>query len=380
MVQADNQSLPALYATTTPGHYRDETLFAKERATLFSRHWIYVGLTRDVPTLNDYFLTEVAGHNIIIQNTGLGIKAFANSCSHRHSRIHEQAQGNRRLICPYHGWCYDNEGIPTGIPGKVNFPQVCAHPEKFALRQFELSTAGHFIFVRLVPGNTDLKSFLGESYDFLVNASLGLDKSMDDFQGTIAANWKNVIENALEGYHVPMVHRATLGAIRQFSTSKNDIVDHLPEACGHSYMTNKANEKWLRKWQRYERALGTWPFKFSHYVHQLIFPNLTVTSFMGYCFHIQQFRPDAVDQTTVHSRIYSVACTGQTEQGESIMRTVYDEGKSFTRAVFDEDRRICELVFKGLQHTDSRAVLASHLEKRIAHFQQFYMKSMEETA
>lgn len=365
-------------ATTLPQHYTDTPIYELEGKYLFSSLWIFVGMANELSKPNDYLRIEIGERDVIIQNCGGRLRAFLNSCSHRHSAIHDQACGNRKLICPYHGWSYDNEGIPTGIPGKEDFPQVYAHPERFALRQFELSTAGHFIFVRLVPGDADLKAFLGESYDFLVNASLGLDKKMDEYNESIGANWKVVIENALEGYHVPMVHRATLGAIKQFSTRRQDIVDHMPDASGHSYMVHKADEKWLRKWRRFETSLGRWPFKFDHYVHQLIFPNLTVTSFMGYSFHIQRFHPDAVDQTTVHSRIYSVHCEGQTEQGTSIMRTVYEEGRRFTREVFAEDRRACENVFHGLRHADWPAVLGKNMEQRIGHFQQNYLKSMGE--
>ena len=367
----------SLPASNKPLHYVSPEEFKKEQSHLFSRTWIFVGMANEIPDANDYVRTNISGRDIIVQNCGGTIRAFLNACSHRHARIHEAPCGNRKLICPYHGWSYDDKGVPTGIPAKDNFPDVCANPTQFALRQFEVAQAGHFMFVRLSPGGPDLKSHLGHAHEFLVNASAGLNRNMDEFQGTIAANWKVVIENALEGYHVGMVHRATLGAIRQLSARKQDIVDHLPSDSGHSYMINRANEEWLGKWRRYEHALGRWPFKFDHYVHQLIFPNLTVTSFMGYSFHIQHFQPDAVGRTTVRSRIYSVHCEDQNAKGESIMRTVYDEGRRFTRKVFGEDQRVCELTYLGIQDADRPAILADHLEKRIAHFQQAYRKAMD---
>ncbi len=366
-----------LSASTKPLHYLSPGEFDRERAQIFSRMWIFAGMANEIPNPNDYLRARIAGREIIVQNGSGTIRAFLNSCSHRHSHIHEAPCGNRKLICPYHGWSYNDEGIPTGIPAKENFPQVCANPAQFALQQFEVALAGHFIFVRLIPGGPDLKIHLGHAHEFLVNASTGLHRNMDEFQGTITANWKVVIENALEGYHVGMVHRTTLGAIKQLSVRKQDVVDHLPADSGHSYMINRANEEWLKKWRRYERALGLWPFKFDHYVHQLIFPNLTVTSFMGYSFHIQCFQPDAVGKTTVHSRIYSVNCKEQTAKGESIMRTVYEEGKRFTRKVFSEDQHACELTYLGIHDAEKSAVLAEDLEKRIAHFQKAYLLSME---
>lgn len=363
-------------ARTLPAHYHSAEIFARERETLFSRTWIFAGLANEIPAPNDYFRADIAGTDVIIQNCGDGLRAFVNACSHRHSRIHEEARGNRKLICPYHGWSYDGQGIPTGIPCREEFPQVCAHPEQHALRRFELECAGQFIFVRAESGGPGLREYLGPAWDFLVGASAGLDRMMDEFHGEIAANWKIAIENALEGYHVPMVHRATLGAINQFSRERADIVDHLPEHTGHSYMENRANAEWLQKWRRFERALGTWPFKFDHYVHQLLFPNLTVTSFMGYSFHVQNFHPDEVGRTTVHSRIYSVRCEGQDDMGASLMKNIYDEGREFTHRVFAEDRRVCELAWQGSKAARRPAQLAAGLEQRIAHFQCHYLAAL----
>ncbi len=362
---------------TSPEHYRDPAIFEAERAGMFSRSWTFVGLANELPKPNDYVRVPVAGRDVILQNCGGQLRAFVNSCSHRHARIHEEPCGNRKLICPYHGWTYNDEGIPTGIPKRENFPEVCANPAQFALRQLEVKCAGAFIFARMLPDGPPLEAYLGDSRQFLIKAGAGLDVCIEQFRGTVDANWKVVIENSLEGYHVPMVHRETLGAINQFSLRDDEIVDYLPEDDGHSYMINSANPEWLRRWKRFEGALGESRFKFDHYVHQLIFPNLTVTSFLGYSFHIQCFRPVSVGQTEVHSRIYSVRSEGQTEEGARIMRTVYDEGKRFTRAVFAEDQRVCNLTYEGLQDADHRAVLADHLEKRIAHFQRFYLKALD---
>ena len=366
-------------ALTQPLHYRDPANFLRERQAVFGRTWSFAGMANEIGNANDYVRANVAGVDVILQNCGGRLRAFVNSCSHRHSRIHELPCGNRKLICPYHGWTYDDEGIPTGIPARANFPQVCANPEQFALRQLEVARVGDFVFSRLEQSGPGLQEFLGEAWDFLSNASAGLEAKMDDFRGTVGANWKVVIENALEGYHVPLVHRDTLAAINQFSMREDAIVDHLPAGRGHSSMTNLADAVWLQRWRRFEPSLGVWPFKFDHYVHHHIFPNLTVTSFMGYSFHIQVFQPVAVDRTDVHSRIYSVKCEGRTEAGARIMRSVYEEGQRFTRKVFAEDQQACALTQQGLQDAERPAVLASNLEKRIAHFQRFYMQVMAGT-
>lgn len=368
-----------LDAPTLPHHYFDREIFEQEQAKIFASGWTFAGLRNELPSDNDYHLTEVASIGTIVQNCGGTIRAFRNACSHRHARILEAERGNRRLVCPYHGWTYDQRGVPERMAAEIQFPQVLENRDKYALEQFEVACAGHFIFVRRDRTGPSLPDALGSTHEFLEKVSIGLDEKMDEFREGISANWKVVIENALEGYHVPFVHRATLGAIRQFSKKPTDVVDHLPAENGHSYMVNQASPEWLGRWLRFESELGSWPFKFNHYVHQLVFPNLTVTSFMGYSFHIQQFHPVSPSETVVDSRIYSVKCEGQSEKGRAIMRSVYDEGRAFTRKVFGEDRRVCELVQNGIRHATKHAVLANHLEKRIAHFQKSYLRALSQS-
>ena len=58
------------------------------------------------------------------------------------------------------------------------------------------------------------------------------------------------------------------------------------------------------------------------------------------------------------------------------MRSVYDEGSRFTQKVFGEDRLACERVYLGMRQAHRPAVLGSHIEKRIAHFQKFYLRAL----
>lgn len=341
--------------------------FERECAGLLASTWTYAGMADEVARHNDFLRLLVAGVDLLIQNFNGQLRAFINSCSHRHSLIHTEPHGNRALVCPYHGWAYDERGAPTGIPLRQEFPQVCADPDAWRLDPVELARAGDFLFVRLKTGGEPLESFLGDAFGFLEQVSAALDRTLDDFRSTIRANWKIVIENSLEGYHVPLVHRETLGRISQFSRERTDIIDHLVPQ-GHSYMTNLAHARWLARWQGYENDLGQWPFRFEHYVHRLVFPILTVTSFLGYSFHVQRFQPDAHDSTTVHSRIYSTRFSGQTERGARIIDTIYRENVDFTRRIFEEDRRACELTHAGSLQATRPSVLAASLEQRIADF------------
>jgi phenylpropionate dioxygenase-like ring-hydroxylating dioxygenase large terminal subunit len=351
------------------------TRHALESERIFSRTWAYAGLTSDIESSDDYLRIPVAGHDVIVQNLGGRPRAFINACSHRHSLIHTEPRGRRPLVCPYHGWAYDHEGIPTRIPSREEFPEVMANPKAFGLRSVALDCAGKFIFVKVEPGGPGLAEFLGEAANFLEKVSGSLVRPLDEFSTTMNCNWKIALENSLEGYHVPMVHRSTIAASDLFSSLDLSVDRNPPRpAADHSVAFDRVNQHWLRRWRRFSAQMGTWPFSFDHYVHQLVFPMLTVTSFLGYSFHIQRFHPDAHDATTVHSRIFASGFEGQTERGRRTAEILFSQNIEFTRQVFEEDRRACERVHAGMGQATAPAHFADVQEKRVADFRNTYRR------
>lgn len=353
--------------------HTDPIVFERECEGMFRRGWIFAGLANELEHPNDFLRVPLTNLDVIVQNGNGTLRAFLNACSHRHSLIHVLPRGNRPLVCPYHGWTYDETGTPTGIPSEADFPEVCANRQAFRLHEIELDRAGHFLFVRAESGGPDLRSFLGEAHGFLELVSNALGEPFDEQRETVHANWKIVIENSLEGYHVPLVHRESLGAIAQLSRERDSVTDFIPST-GHSHMRNAADAKWMRRWSAMKAEIGDWPFAFDYYVHQLVFPILTVTSFLGYSFHIQRFHPDATNATTVHSRIYGSKFVNQSERGAIILRNIVRENIDFTHRIFGEDRAACERVQGGSSSATIDSVLGERLEKRVADFRRTYLR------
>lgn len=358
----------------SPRHYIDPRHSATEFDELFKRSWIFTGLRLELQGLSHQGF-KIGNTNLLLQCDRQHIpRAFLNVCSHRHAQLCELGKHNGPVRCPYHGWVYDREGVPVGIPQKQAFPQVVAEPDQFRLTEFACETAGQFIFVRLSPEGPSLRDYLGSQYDFLLRASQGMSSVQDEFRKDVAANWKVVIENSLEGYHVPAVHSGTLmqvdGMDRAETAPRFFLQDQL-----HSHLEHAANPEWLSRFARMESKIGQWPWRFEHYTHHFIFPNLTVTSFMGYSFHIQRFEPTAVDRTTVHSRTAGVEFINATEAGTKMMEHIYADGHAFTRRVFEEDGEICRKVQAGLQGAVRLAILGEGIEDRVKHFQQAYLQT-----
>jgi glycine betaine monooxygenase A len=84
--------------------YTDPTIFSLDMKRLFTRYWLFAGLTIQVPNPGDYFLFEAAGESIlIIRDREQHLHALFNICRHWGSRICTQASEQvKALVCPYH--------------------------------------------------------------------------------------------------------------------------------------------------------------------------------------------------------------------------------------------------------------------------------------
>ena len=360
-----------------PDWYRSSAHFeGPERAAIFESCWVFAGLRLELAE-SRHLCCTIGSKSIVLQSDKDGVpRAYLNVCSHRQAQLCEPGTVQAGpLRCPYHGWVYDRQGVPVGIPQKQAFPQVVAEPTRFRLTEFACETVGQFIFVRLPSNGPTLRDYLGSQYDFLLRASQSMSGVLDEFRKGVPANWKVLIENSLEGYHVPAVHSGTFmeidGMDRAESAPRFFLEDEL-----HSHLEHEADKQWLARFSRMESKIGRWPWRFEHYTHHLIFPNLTVTSFMGYSFHIQRFEPTAPASTTVHSRTVGVELSSGNAAGAKMMEHIYADGHAFTHKVFDEDAGICRRVQAGIEQAVRSPVLGLGIEDRVAHFQNAYSRSL----
>ena len=354
-----------------PINYHSTEVFQTELNGLFSQCWIFVGLKLEFEGLS-HAGRRVGNHELVIQLDADGHPhAYRNVCSHRSSRLCKEGMHSGAIRCPYHGWVYDRLGIPVGIPIKEAFPEVVAKPDEFKLQEFTCESVGQFIFVRISSKGESFKDYIGDEYDFLSKCSDSFNSIEDSFEDVVDANWKVVIENSLEGYHVPAVHNKTFmqaeGMGKSNSAPSFNVTD--PK---HSHLTHSADTDWINRFAKLEKQIGKWSWRFEHYTHHLIFPNLTVTSFMGYSFHVQFFQPETFNKTKVRSQTVGVNFDGMTVIGKKMIEKIYQDGHIFTRKIFTEDGEICKEIQAGLSQATKPPVFGVGLEDRVKHFQNAY--------
>ncbi len=195
----------------------DPEVLARERTALFDRCWIYAGHESEIRRPGDFRTRRVAGRPIILARDGSGrARAFLNSCRHRGALVCREREGNRsRFVCLYHGWTYGIDGALVHVPGRD------AYGPGFETAAFALADVPHldsyrgFWFVHFGAAPEPLAAYLAgaaEYIDLIVDQSpsgrLEIVAGAQEYD--IRANWKLLVENSFDDYHLHATHSTYL--------------------------------------------------------------------------------------------------------------------------------------------------------------------------
>ncbi len=187
--------------------YHDPDYFAVEMARLIRPAWQIVCHESDIPAPGDWRTLEHLGESVlVIRGPDLAVRAFANVCRHRGSRLVDGTDGcARRLTCPYHGWTYGADGRLVGVPHKADYPGL--DPAEHGLIPVEHEAWHGFLFVRLEGGGPSLAEMMAPSEPEVAPYRLEEVRAL----GRITmrprdVNWKNVADNYSDGLHINIAH------------------------------------------------------------------------------------------------------------------------------------------------------------------------------
>ena len=190
-----------------------DDVLARERALVFDANWVYVGHDSEVPKPGDYKTRDVAGRPVIFCRDQHGdVRAHLNVCRHRGAMVCREREGNaKRFTCFYHGWTFENDGGLRGVPGED------AYGESFDKARLGLTQVPRLECYRdfwFASFNADAPPL----YDYLAGAREYIDIVVDQSPSgrmqiisgaqeyEIAANWKLLVENSVDDYHLLSTH------------------------------------------------------------------------------------------------------------------------------------------------------------------------------
>ncbi len=199
-----------------PGEaYTSEAFLQREFETVFSSTWVFVACAHEVARPGDAMPVQVAGKPVLLVRNAQGeLKAFHNVCRHRGvTLVDSPCRAARNFTCPYHAWSYDLDGRLEAAPHFGGF-------RKQEVEGFDRASHGLFpvrvdtfldwVFVNLDGNAPPLEEYVQPlrrvTADFPVDSLTPLT-GVD--LGEVQTNWKFLMENFIEPYHVSTVHSST---------------------------------------------------------------------------------------------------------------------------------------------------------------------------
>ena len=359
-------ALPFDQARSMPASvYTCEDFHALERHAIFEHEWICAGRSSSLSQPGDYLTITIAGQPILILRDREGVlQAFSNVCLHRLSTLLEGRGQCQQIVCPYHGWVYD-------LGGQLRAAPLMQHSPACDKREYRLPS------IRLEEWLGWIYVTLNSEAEAVGNTLASLREKIDDYQmeGYIETfreehvwdtNWKILAENFMESYHLPVLHKNTVGG-----HSSLDDMDCPPGEPGYNY-------HWIRKEATLAignahpdntRLEGDWRQTTALIA---IYPSHLITLTPGYFWYLS-LQPIGVDKVHI---LFGGGLSPEFVNDPDAQHAIEDL-KVLLDEVNREDRKGTEAVFRGAQASLARAGHLCYLERPNYDFAQYLLRVIE---
>ncbi len=345
-----------------PEHYTTEKQYRAELRGLFHTAWHPLAATAELAHAGCFLTFDLLETPILVRNFDGEFRAFLNVCPHRHSQLTDRPHGCTPVLrCQYHGWEYKADGRTGRIPEAQTFRPW--DRDNACLRSLHLETCGDIIYVNLSDNPMPLREWLGDLWEPFSTHG-GDYRHAGTWEEDFPCNWKVVLENSLESYHIPLVHPMTF---KQFPEEAN---------CWHElneqYTTFRSmapNDIGSRIERLLARMLGR---KIERtYWHRARHPH--ITGIMLDSFRMMQaVFPTGPTTCRYRSIFFTLRGSKHNPFAWAVYRTLKLAATLVAKKVFAEDAAIYRGVQRGMASSPHSGVIGTR-EERIYHFQHYVL-------
>jgi phenylpropionate dioxygenase-like ring-hydroxylating dioxygenase large terminal subunit len=208
-----------------PRCYTSQGFLDIETERVLRAGWTSLGRADRVAGPGDYEAVTLAGVPVLLVRDRDGVlRAFANSCRHRGTKLLEGAGNCRAIKCPFHGWSYGLDGRLTWAPDMEAAEGFVK--EEQGLVPLRLGERDGFAFVNLDGRAPDLDEWLGDFSDLHAPWRLGGIVTARRREFEVACNWKLFLEVFNEYYHLRFVHPDSIGGIYEAPDAPEAVSGH----------------------------------------------------------------------------------------------------------------------------------------------------------
>lgn len=333
--------------------YIDENWLSREISRWFSDQ-LFTDLSQRLKPETPWNAFQLADKQLVIRRTASGLRCHDNVCLHRSAQIFPHGRGSAPMRCGYHGWQYDDNGV------------VCFTPlaDRGCLVRDKLAAHTTWEQAGLVWTSLNSKQASCNEQPSMLGA-YPVEESVLFHQGTLEhkANWKLLVENVVEGYHLSFVHPQSFVPAGYSSTAP---VDYQFSVSGSEAFTKPHNNP--------ERsAARLFNSDMLGYRHIYVFPNLFMSLTNGLVLFVSYFHPTSSRETRLE---YALLATPTLMKNRpAVISHVQTRAVEFTEKVLREDLALLEASQRGLTATRQTHQLQP-VEQRVIHFHERYMEKM----
>ena len=321
--------------------YFDPDFFEAEKRVFLRATPQVVCHEKEIAQPGEWRTLEYLGESVIVIRGDDGqVRAFANVCRHRGSRLVDGSGGcSKVLTCPYHAWSYSRDGRLVGVPHRYEYPGL--QTETMSLFPVALENWRGFLFVTLEPGAPSVHEMMAP-YEHEV-APYRFEELEAIGRVTLRPrplNWKTIADNYSDHLHIPVGHP---GLTRLFARNyKIEAQEHVDRMEGD--LVEKISENWSER--AYQHLLP----KADHlpathrrkWLYYKLFPNVAFDIYPDQV-DFMQFLPISSTETVIREISYGLP------DASRVMRAVRYLNWRINRKVNAEDTELITRVQLGMQ-------------------------------
>ncbi len=352
-----------------PALYWHQDIAALEHERIFKQDWYCAGLAAQIPKAGDYFTFSLAGEPVYCIRDKAGvINTQSNVCRHRMMQLLEGEGNSTRVVCPYHAWTYDLQGQLVGagyMDRSKGFDK-----KSICLPGFKTEVWHGWIYVTLNPDATPVADTLSELAPVLQRYGMEHYVPVLQERHTWQTNWKLIVENFMEGYHLPVAHRQTVGA--WFSPEATQFPDHVhPGFTWQSFL--KSGDAIYGQAHPDNTTLdGEWR---NRSVMPTVFPTHMYVLAPDHLWYLS-LTPVNVGQVDVQFGVAIAPEVDQSLDTDAKRSKWLGELVSFFDRVNNEDRELVEGIYRGSHSKEAKAGRLSWLERELHDFQRYLANAL----
>ena len=293
----DGMSLPGWL------YHDEEFLTAEKRAFLRAAPQV-VCHEAEIGQPGEWRSLEYLGESVIVIRGDDGqVRAFANVCRHRGSRLVDGTGGCARVLtCPYHAWSYARDGKLVGVPHRQEYRGL--DPDALGLVPVALERWRGFLFVTLEPGAPSVHEMMAP-YEHEV-APYRFEELRPIGRVTMrprALNWKTIADNYSDALHIPVGHPGLTRLFgRSYSVEAREWVDRMEGELRVDESSNPSE----RAYQKFLPKVAHLPTSHQRkWLYYKLFPNVAFDIYPDQV-DFMQFLPVSATETVIREISYAL--------------------------------------------------------------------------